>query len=153
MHLTHARPELPTYVLENGAIVCREPRMISVRVRGLSEPEFLAAYDWAWASLEHFDPEALADATGGVISPARATRAKAMLAAELLTRFGEPRRGELVPRDRLRRGLSETAHDFARVELGAEDRAGIVRVMALMLGTDEVIAGRLADGREQMMER
>ena len=153
MHASLSQPTLPTYFEQNGAIVCQAPRMTTVRVRGLSEAEFRTAYPWAWASLEHLVPEALAEATGGRISPARATQAKAMLAAELITRFREPRQHKRVDLDDLQLVLSETAYHFARVELGAKDRAGIVRTMSLLLGTDEVIAGRLADGREQMMER
>lgn len=160
MHLLAAHRELlrlPTHHPEGGAILCREPGMTTVRVPNLDEDGFRAAYAHAWRSLAHFEPAALALLTDGAISPERAARAKAMLAAELLTRSPWPRRGRRVRAEDLPLALSETAYLFVADELlaatTAADPATVARALALVLGTDEATAGRLAQAQEQLMAR
>lgn len=127
--------------------------MTTVRVRGLTEEQFLAAYAWAWRSLAHFDPATLVAVSTGTIRPEQAQQAKTMLAARLIAGFPQPACGELVAAGPLRRELVEPAYLFVTDHLPAADGADVARALATILGTDEATAARLAHARAQMMER
>jgi hypothetical protein len=138
--------------LDPGARV-QFPHVGAVTMIDVDVAEFLRAYPYGWSSLDRFDPEALAAASGGRIAPQTAVQIKQLLAAAVVREFFAPSQGRTVPPEKLPGRIFDDAQTMVSTAADTRDLDDLARMLAEFFDEPLDRTRRVVDGFLQRDER
>ena len=104
----------------------------AVTIPDVGMAKLLLAYPAAWSSLDHVDPQRLADASSGRITARTAISIKQLLAAAVIREFVEPRDGETVAAEELPGPIFDDAQEMVEEVTGSKDAAELATMLAAL---------------------
>ena len=143
-------PDIKAHLALHGpGVRVQFPGIGAVSISDIGMAKFLLAYPSAWASLDMVDPDRVAEASAGALTPRVVISIKQLLAAAVIREFPEPRSGAPVDPGELPGPLLSDAQEFITRASGTDDPDRLTAMIANLFDYPPAKTRRVVEAFQQ----